>query len=151
MALLAYLAAHWVLVIITVLVVAGLTAACVILKNLKFALAAVAVAIAGFMYQGAVMSGIQTQMQKDIAEQSEIYRGRVDALNTLALKNAAQANADADKINDLESRASETPKNDGACLDASAASRVRAIGAIKPRSTAASARRYPSLFSKGSR
>jgi len=148
-AFLLYFAYHWVVVVVAILVVAGLSAAAYILKNLKFALAAIAVAVAGFAYQGAVTSGIQTQLNKDIAAQAELYQGRLRTLSDLAIKNAAQAKLDADKIDNLERIASETPKNVGACFDVGTARRVSNIGRPKPTSTGPV--RHSGLFSKGSR
>src|SRR3981081_1334927 len=98
MALLLYLTSHWVLVIITVLSVVALGAAARVFKNIKLVIAAVVVAIAGFMYQGAVMHGIQLQLGKDLAQQVEISNGRLKALGDLTLKDATQAKADADVI-----------------------------------------------------
>jgi hypothetical protein len=151
MATLAYLGSHWVLVIVVTLVVAGLGVAAYILKNLKFALAAIVIAVCGFAYQGAVTSGIQDQMNKDIAAQADLYKGRLNTLSDLALKNAAQAKIDADKIAELESKASETPKNDGACFDADAARRVSNIGKQNRKSVATGSFGHSGLFFKGSR
>lgn len=150
-ALLAYLASHWVLATSTTLAVIGLGGAAYVFKNLKFALAAIALAVAGFMYQGAVMSGINLQIAKDTAAQAEILNSRLDTLNTLALKNAMQAKVDADKIEELERTASETPTNAGACFDVDTARRVSNIGKQPAKSVTPGARRYPNLFSKGSR
>jgi hypothetical protein len=151
-AFLLYLATHWMIVIIAVLIVVGLGVAAYVLKNLKFALWAIAIAAAGFIYQGAVTSGIQTELNKQIVAQSEIYQNRIDELNTLAAHNALRAKSDENEKDKLESAASDTPKNDGACLDAGAASRVSNIGRVgKRKPTAASAIRHPAMFFKGSR
>jgi hypothetical protein len=146
MIFLTYFASHWVLVIATILTVAGLGAAAYVFKNLKYAVAAIAVAIAGFVYQGAVMHGIQVQLTKDLAEQVEISNGRLSTLNTITLKDAFQAKQDADANAALESTASDTPKNDGPCLDAASAHRVWAIRQAIPGATPVPARRIPNLL-----
>lgn len=150
MALGLYFASHWMLVIIAVLVVAALGALGFFLKNWKMIVAAIVVAIFGFMYQGAVTSGIKLQMEKDAAAQVELLQGRIDTLNTIAASHALRLKADDEYTDGLEDQASETPKNDTLCLDAAAASRVRAIGG-KPKPVAASPGRPASLFSKRSR
>lgn len=149
MEFLTYFGSHWLLVIVVSLVVVALGLAAYVLKNLKFALAAIGVAAAGLAYQGAVTSGIQDQMQRDLAAKTELYEGRIKTLNDLAKRNAVQAKLDADKIEELERTASETPKNDGACLDADAANRVSNIGQRKPVATRPG--RHSNLFQKGSR
>jgi hypothetical protein len=126
-ALLLYLASHWVLVIITVLAVVALGAAAYVFKNLKFALAAIAVAIAGFMYQGAVMHGVNLQIERDMAIKVALLNGRITTLNTASEKDAALAIEDAKEIERLKGLSSETPANGNACLDVDAARRVRNI------------------------
>ena len=61
MALLAYLGAHWVLFILVVLSVAGLSAGAWFLKNWKLAAFAIALTVAGLAYQAASMEGYQAQ------------------------------------------------------------------------------------------
>lgn len=149
-AFLLYLGSHWIIVIVAILTVVGLGVAAYVLKNLKYALAAIAVAVVGFAYQGAVTSGIQSQLNKDMAAKTEMYEGRINELNKLAANNAFRAKLDANKIDELESKASETPKNDGACLDADAARRVSNIGRQR-KPTTASTGRHSIMFFKGSR
>jgi hypothetical protein len=127
MAILTYFAAHWVLSIATTLTVVALGAAAYVFKNLKFALAAIVVAIAGFAYQGAVMSGVQLQLQKDLAEQNEILKDRAKTIAFLGEFNTKRALEDASKIEQLEKAANETPANSGACIDRAGASRLRNI------------------------
>lgn len=127
MALLLYLISHWVLVLVTVLSVAGLGVAAWVFKNWKMALAAIAVAVFGFMYQGAVMHGINLQIAKQAAEKIEILEGRIDVMNKAAELHAARAMVDAAKIEELENIANETPANNGACLDIDSARRLRNI------------------------
>jgi hypothetical protein len=144
-----YILAHWELILVCSLSVAALGYAAFILKNWKVAIAAVVIACCGLAYQGADMAGYNRKVAEDVAAQTEIYKNRLTALNNLALKNAAQAKVDADKINELESKASETPKNDGACLDAAAASRVRNIRSGKPVATGTV--RHTNVLPQGSR
>lgn len=122
-----YLASHWVLVIITTLSVVGLGVAAYVFKNLKFAAAGIALAVAGFMYQGAVMSGVQLQLQKDMALKVALLQGRIDTSNKLSAEDAARAVIDFNEIERLKGLASETPANSGACLDRDSASRLRNI------------------------
>lgn len=147
LASLTFFASHWVLIIATVLAVIGLGVAAYVLKNLKFAVAALAVAVAGFLYQGAVTSGIKIQMEKELAEQVEIANNRLATINTLTLKDAMQAKKDADDNDALAKSAGETPKNDSPCLDIDAARRVRAIGGpAEPVATTVPARGPTSLL-----
>jgi hypothetical protein len=144
-----YLATHWVLVIVVVLAVVGLGAGAWFLKNWKLALAAIALAVVGFMYQGAVMHGINVQLEKDMAEQLDISNGRLATINTLTLKDAFQAKKDSDANEALERLASETPKNDGPCLDAASSHRVwSGRNAAITGETPVPASRIPNLLSR---
>lgn len=126
-AFLLYVTSHWTLIIAAVLVVATLSAASWFLKNWKYAAAAIAVAVVGFLYQGAVTSGIKEQAAKDLQVQADTYNGRIATMNTLTLKDGLQAQADDKSNRELETLASDTPKNDSPCLDAAAAHRVWAV------------------------
>jgi hypothetical protein len=143
-----YLATHWVLVIVVVLAVVGFGIAAWVFRNWKLALAAIVLAVAGFMYQGAVMHGINVQLEKDMAEQLEISNGRQATINTLTLKDAFQAKKDSDANEALERTASETPKNDGPCLAADAAHRVWSIRQAVTGATPVPARRIPNVLSR---
>lgn len=127
MALLLYLLSHWVLVLVAVLSVVGLGVAAWVFKNWKMALAAIVVAIFGFMYQGAVMHGINLQIANQAAEKIEILEDRIDVMNKAAALHSARAVEDAAKIEELENLANETPANNGACLDIDSARRLRNI------------------------
>lgn len=127
MSLLLYFMAHWVLVLTVTLAVLGLGAAAYVFKNLKFALAAVALAVAGFMYQGAVMHGIQLQIANDAAFKIEILEDNILTMNKAAALHNAKALQDAAQIDVLESKANETPANSSGAISRDAASRVRAI------------------------
>ena len=127
MALLLYLMSHWVLVLVAVLSVVGLGVAAWVFKNWKMALAAIVVAIFGFMYQGAVMHGINLQIANQAAEKIEILEDRIEVMNKAAALHSARAVEDAAKIEELENLANETPANNGACLDIDGARRLRNI------------------------
>lgn len=127
MAFLLYIMAHWVLVLIVTLSVIGLGAGAWFLKNWKLALAAIALAVAGFMYQGAVMHGINLQIANEAAGKIEILEDHIATLNKANALHNARALEDAKQIEELESSANETPANSSACLDADAARRVRNI------------------------
>lgn len=127
MALLLYLASHWALVLVAVLSVLGLGVASFVFKNWKMALAAIVVAIFGFVYQGSVMHGINLQIAKEAAEKIETLNGRIETMNKTAEQHNARAADDAAKIEELESRANETPANGSACLDIDSARRLRNI------------------------
>lgn len=127
MALLLYFMSHWVLVIVVVLAVAGLSAAAWFFKNWKYALAAIALAVAGFMYQGAVMHGINLQIANEAAGKIEILEDRISTLNKANALHNARALEDAKQIEELENVANETPANSSAALDRDAARRVRNV------------------------
>jgi Tfp pilus assembly protein PilN len=122
-----YFASHWTLVIACVLGVAGLGAAAFFLKNWKIAVVAVGVAIAGFLYQGAVTDGIKTQMAKDAKERIAFLQEFIDAGNRANEADAKRALEDQKTIEQLQEQVSATPKNDSSCLDAGAAGRLRNI------------------------
>lgn len=127
MALLTYFAAHWMLASGVTLAVIGLGVAAYVLKNAKFALAAIALAVAGFFYQGAVTHGIQLQLNKEIAQQNETLKERADTISKLGEQNTKRAIEDAIEIQRLEQLANETPANSGACIDIDGDRRLRNI------------------------
>lgn len=127
MALLLYITAHWVLVLVAVLTVVALGVAAWVFKNWKLALAAIAVAIFGFMYQGAVMHGINLQIANEAAGKIEVLQDRIATMNKAAALHNARALEDAAQIEKLETQANETPANSSPSLSRDAASRVRSI------------------------
>ena len=127
MAYVSYLGSHWELVIICVLGVVALGYAAFALRNWKVAAFAIAVTCAGLFYQRAQIDGYNRRVSEDVAAQTQTYKDRIDVLNTLALKNAMQAQKDSDSLNALRKKSEDTPKNDGACLDRAAVGRVRDI------------------------
>lgn len=127
MALLTYLAAHWMLASGVTLAVLALGGAAWVLKSPKIALAAIVLAIAGFMYQGAVTHGIELQLQKQMAEQIETLKDRAKTIALLGEYNTKRAIEDAAETDALEKLASETPPNNRACLDIDGARRLRNI------------------------
>jgi hypothetical protein len=125
--LISYIASNWELIVVVVLAVIALGAAAWFLKNWKIAVAAIVIAAFGFAYQSANMAGFNRAVAIETAVRTKLLQGRLDTLTTLAVKDNEQAIVDAKRINDLESIANETPKNDGFCLDASAVGRVQSI------------------------
>lgn len=127
MAYVSYLGSHWELVIIVVLGVAVLGYGAFALRNWKIAAAAIVLTCLAFAYQRAQIDGYNRRVAEDVASQTKILQGRIDALNLLALKDAMQAQKDAANISELRKKSEDTPKNDSACLDRAAVGRVRDI------------------------
>jgi hypothetical protein len=127
MSYVSYLLSHWELVVLCVLVVAALGYAAFALRSWKVAACAVVVICVGLFYQRAQIDGYNRRVAEDVAAQTQIYKDRIDALNTLALRNAMQAQKDSDSLNALRKKSEDTPKNDSACLDRAAVGRVRDI------------------------
>lgn len=127
MAYVSYLGSHWELVIIVVLGVAVLGYGAFALRNWKIAAAAIVLTCLAFAYQRAQIDGYNRRVAEDVAKETQIYKDRIDALNTLALKDAMQAQKDAANISELRKKSEDTPKNDSACLDRAAVGRVRDI------------------------
>ena len=146
MALLSYLAAHWVLVLLVVLSVAGLSAGAWFLKNWKLAAAAIVLTVAGLAYQAASMEGYKRKVAEDAQEQLSTLKHRLGALQLTQALYAQKAAADAYLNTQLETLSRETPRNDSACLDLPAARRVRAIGSGQPVAAPISPRRLTDLF-----
>ncbi len=126
-ALLTYFAAHWMLASGVTLAVVALGLAAYVFKNAKLALAAIVLAIAGFMYQGAVTHGIELQLQKEMAIKVALLNGRIDTLNKANADHAARAVEDSKQISELEAKANETPPDNRPALSRDAARRVRNI------------------------
>jgi hypothetical protein len=150
MALLSYLASHWVLFILVVLSVAGLSAGAWFLKNWKLAAAAIVLTVAGLAYQAADMEGYKRKVSEDAQEQLSTLKSRLGVLQLVAQADAARQKADRSHIDQLETLSRETPHNDGACLDLDAARRVRAVRSAKPVPAPISPRRLTDLFQKRS-
>lgn len=91
-------------------------------------LVALALSGAGFAYYTIEKRGYERRVAENAAAQVETLQRRLGALQLTAAADAARATADREQIDKLETQARETPKNDGVCLDADAARRVRAIG-----------------------
>lgn len=119
--------------------------------NLRATLIAVAVTLAlsgaGFAYYTIEKHGYQRKSAEDAAAQVETLQRRLGALQLAAAADAARASADREQIDKLETLSRETPKNDGVCLDADAARRVRAIGgSASPVTAPVPARRHSKLL-----
>lgn len=127
LATLTYFGAHWTIAIAAVCAVLAFGALAWFLKNWKCAVVAIGIAVAGFLYQGAVTDGIKIQMAKEAQAKIELLTSRIRTLNKATEEDAARGKADADRIEELEKLANDTPKNDGACLDADAVNRLRNI------------------------
>jgi hypothetical protein len=127
MALLTYLAANWLLVLVVVLAVIVLGAAAFFLKNWKLALATIALIATGFAYQNAVTNGIKIEMANEAAAQVKILNERIEALNKVSAADAQRAKDDSQRISELEDKARATPANNSACFDVDTTRRVRGI------------------------
>lgn len=131
MTALSYLGAHWMLFIIVVLSVVLLGAAAWFLKNWKYAAAAVVLTILGFAYQSANIDGYKRKAAEDAMAQLTVLKSRLGTLQLTQALDAQRAQADVYLNTQLETLSRDTPRNDSACLDISAARRVWAIGSAK--------------------
>jgi hypothetical protein len=126
-AFLTYLGGHWTIVIACVLGVVLLGGLSFMLRNWQFAALAIALAVIGFLYQGAVTDGIKLQMAKDAIAQTNFLREQIETLNAANDLDAQRAKDDKTIISQLEEQVRATPKNDASCLDANSARRLRNI------------------------
>lgn len=122
-----YAASHWELIIVCLIGIAALSYLAFILKNWKVALAAAVIACCALAYQHADIAGYNRRVAEDVAAQTQIYKDRIEALNSIALKHAMETKHDDETIAKLREQSEQTPANDRACLDRDAASRVRSI------------------------
>jgi capsular polysaccharide biosynthesis protein len=126
-ALLTYMGGHWPLVIAAVLAVGGLGAAAFFLRSPKMALAAVVLAVAGFLYQGAVTDGIKLQMAKDYKMHIELLEDHIKTMEAANEADVKRALEDQKTIDQLQEQVNATPRNDASCLDDAAAGRLSHI------------------------
>lgn len=126
-AFLSYFGANWVLVVLVLLGTVALGYVAFILRNWKLAVGAVVLVCVGLAYQKANMDGYKRRVNEEAQAQIKVLNGRLDALQHVAAEDALRAQRDSTEIAQLKKLASETPKNDSACLDVDAARRVRAI------------------------
>jgi hypothetical protein len=105
---------------------------------------------AGIVWHNIDKAGYQRRAAEDAAAQVEVLKSRLGALQLTAASDAARAATDHAYIDQLETLSRETPKNDGVCLDADAARRVRAIGSPNTKPAPVPARRSTNLFQKRS-
>lgn len=91
---------------------------------------------AGVLWHNIDKAGYQRKAAEDAAYQVEVLKRRLATIQLTAAVDAERSTKDRTYIDKLETQARETPKNDGVCLDAAAARRVRAIGGTKPNHTA---------------
>ncbi len=102
---------------------------------------------AGFAVYTIEKRGYERRVAENAAAQIETLQRRLGALQLIAASDAIRATTDRDHIEKLETLSRETPKNDGVCLDADAARRVRSIGGSSdPVAAPVPARRYPKLL-----
>jgi uncharacterized membrane protein (DUF106 family) len=127
MAFLTYFGAHWLIAIACILGVVAFGAVAWFLKNWKFAVAAIVLAIFGFLYQSAVTDGIKIQMAKDAQQRIEMLQSQIHKLNSANEADAQRAIEDQKTIEQLQEQVNATPKNDASCLDADSARRLHNI------------------------
>jgi apolipoprotein N-acyltransferase len=145
-ALLSYLGAHWLLLIIVVLSTVALGLLAWFTKNLKYVLAAVVLVIAGLAYQSANMDGYRRKVAEDAQVQIDALSKRLLAVNMAAAADAKRATADAYLNTKLDALSRETPRNDSSCLDLASARRVWAISGPDALDAPLPARRHPKLL-----
>lgn len=122
-----FLGANWAMAIAVVLAVVVLGAIAFFLKNWKAALAAICLIGASFVFQQIDRNAYQRRVNEEARERVKLLAARAKLAEEIADLNMARAERDAKTIEDLERKASETPADDGVCLDAAAAGRVRDI------------------------
>lgn len=121
---LSYLGANFALVLVVVIAVVALGAVAWVAKNWKVAVAAVAVLGAGLAYQQIDKTAYQRRVAEEAAQQVKVLQGRLDTLQAVNRADAERALAANARIVELETKAAQTPANDGACLPEDAAKRV---------------------------
>jgi predicted negative regulator of RcsB-dependent stress response len=131
---LSYLGSKFALIIVVFLAVVALGAVAWFAKNWKVAVAAALVLAAGFAYMQIDKSAYQRRVAEEAAAQIEMVRselktaqGRLATLQKISDADAKRAFDDAKRIDELETMATATPRNDGAALDAATAKRIGAI------------------------
>ncbi len=118
-------------------------------KNWKAAVAAVVLVAAGFAYQQADLGGYKRRLDEEKAAQIELLQTRLLTLAIVSEKDHQQVISDNFLNSKMKQLASETPKNDGPCLDADAARRVWAIRGTVSGPAPVPARRHSILFPRG--
>lgn len=126
-ALLTYFGGHWSLVIAAIVGVLGAGTAAFFLRNWQLVLVAAAIAVAGFLYQGAVTDGIKLQMAKDAKMHAELLEDHIKVVEAANAIDAQRAVDDQKTIEQLQEQVNATPRNDASCLDDAAVNRLRAI------------------------
>jgi hypothetical protein len=95
-----------------------------LVRNWKLVL--VIAALSGAAYEGFHLKKAWDDKAALVAEASEL-KHRLATITLLQASDAAKAKADADKLEQLEATARETPKNASPCLDRGATLRLRSI------------------------
>lgn len=104
-----------------------LTAIAWLLNNWKLALAGVAVVAALLFVWHVDRAGYQRRVAEEAAVQVKVLQGRLDTVNAINTAYGQRYSADQKALSELKKAASETPKNDAACLPRAATGRVRSI------------------------
>lgn len=143
---LSYIGAHWFLILSVILGTAGLAAFAWFTKNWKAALAAIVLVFAGLAYQSADLGGYKRRIDEEKAQQIQTLQNRILTLSIISAKDNQQAIADAYTNSKLKDLASETPRNDGPCLDAAAAHRVWAVRQLASGAAPLPARRVSNVL-----
>lgn len=124
---LSYLGSNFGLIIVCIVAVIALGAIAWFARNWKVAVAAAAVLAAGFAYMQIDKSAYQRRVNEEAQAQVKLLNNRLASLERVNGEYAQKVLLDAKAISELKRLASETPKNDTACLPLDAARRVRAI------------------------
>ena len=143
---LSYIVAHLGLILSVVVGTVALSAFAVFAKNWKAAVAALVLVGAGLAFQEADLGGYKRRVSEEAQEQVAILNGRLATLSAVTKAYNERSVMDAAKITELEDQARATPTNDGVCLDANSARRVRAIGGPVPLAAPVSPKRRPSVL-----
>jgi hypothetical protein len=97
------------------------------LKSLKWAIGAAAVLAAGLAYAQIDHNAFQRAEAARAQAQIELLQTRILTISMITAKDNERSVADAFLNTKLKDLSLETPRNDGACLDAATAHRVWAI------------------------
>lgn len=117
-----------------------------IVANWRMILITAALVAAGVVWHQIDKAGYQRKAAEDAAAQVEVLQRRLGTLQLTQAADAQRAAADAYFNSKLEALSRDTPKNDGVCLDADAARRVRAIGGSNTRPAPVPAKRHSNVL-----
>lgn len=117
-----------------------------ILKHWRIGLAVLALLGAGIALERANMHGYQRRLNEEKAQEIRLLQDRIATMSLVSSLDNMRALSDAKLNNQLENLASDTPKNDGPCLNASATHRVWSITDAKPGSAPIPSRRISNVL-----